>query len=132
MDYSIFGIVASALAGVGSLYAIRVSRHKIAAEVDSVIVTSAEKAVELGIKQLNYLENENARLQMMLEKERRLNETMEALLVEVKALRLEVKKLKDEVATLRVEMAKRPTKEELTIQVSDLIRQLADLGVKPE
>lgn len=101
------------------------ARKKIDVEVDSVIVMSAEKSVALGMRQLEYFEQENHRLRGLLVEEREKNKGFEELVVEVRALKREVLELKAELAT-------RPTKDDLRAEITALTAQLWGLGETPE
>lgn len=125
MDPLVISALVAGISAVAGLFGVLQARKKIDVEVDSVIVTSAEKSVELGLRQLEYLEKEVNRLRGLLTEEREKNRQFDELITEVRSL-------KREVLALKAELAARPTKEEMRADLKILTEQLRGLGQTPD
>lgn len=124
MDPLVISALVAGISAVGALFGVLQARKKIDVEVDSVIVSSAEKSVQLGLRQLEYLEKEVNRLQVLLTDEREKTRTFDALIDEIRSL-------KREVLALKAELKERPTKEDLRAEILALTEQLRGLGQTP-
>lgn len=132
MDPLVISALVAGVSAVAGLFGVLQARKKIDVEVDSVIVTSAEKSVQLGLRQLEYLEKEVDRLRKLLQEEREKNQQYGELVDEVRSL-------KREILALKIELAARPTKEDLRIEIATglaeiktLTEQLRGLGQTPD
>lgn len=125
MDPLVISALVAGISAVGALFGVLQARKKIDVEVDSVIVASAEKSVELGLRQLEYFEKENIRLRDLLTEEREKNRQFDKLIDEIRSL-------KREVLALKAELKERPTKEELRADLKILTEQLRGLGQTPD
>ena len=123
--FAIAAMIVSVISGLGGTYAIFQARKKVEAEVDSVIVTSAERSVGLGLRQLEWAEREVNRLRDLLVAEQTRSASLEGLTHEIRAW-------KTEVADLKAELALRPTKDDLSKEVRLLTQQLLGAGITPK
>lgn len=123
--FAIAAMIVSVISGLGGVYAIFQARKKVEAEVDSVIVTSAERSVGLGLRQLEWAEREVNRLRQLLIDEQARSAALDSLTGEMRSL-------KAEIVNLEAELAKRPTKDELRDEVRSLTQQLLGAGITPK
>lgn len=66
MDVGLWGIIGSALAAIGSVYAVMLSRKKVEAEAESVAIATSDRLLNMVRGQLSYMEGEVVKLQQQI------------------------------------------------------------------